>query len=198
MLYTTWHDTSDGAIWIFDVLSSRREQDKPLVGNFWPSHHRFIFFNNLLVSTALYGLLWSNDNESVFRMMGIMKVAISFVKYCPQVYLNWKRKSTEGWSLGNVILDFTGGLLSFIQIFVDTLNGESPDLFGSGLNLAKFLLGLLTIFFDSIFLFQHYILYNPKSMSYHREKLLPTSIDTINLSEQTFDGNNSEDTDLND
>ncbi len=52
-------------------------------------------------------------------MMGYCKAAITFVKYCPQVYLNWKRKSTVGWSLGNVILDFTGGAFSFLQMWVN-------------------------------------------------------------------------------
>jgi len=47
-------------------------------------------------------------------MMGYAKAAITFVKYLPQVYLNYKRKSTVAWSLENVLLDFTGGSLSFI------------------------------------------------------------------------------------
>lgn len=32
--------------------------------------------------------------------------------------MNFKRKSTEGWSIGNVLLDFSGGVLSFLQMFV--------------------------------------------------------------------------------
>ena len=31
-----------------------------------------------------------------------------------QVYLNFRRKSTVGWSIGNVLLDFTGGSLSIL------------------------------------------------------------------------------------
>ena len=95
--------------------------------------------------------------------MGIVKVCISFVKYIPQVYLNFKRKSTEGWSLENVLLDLLGGSLTFVQILLDKIDsGQSTGQFSSGLNTAKFLLGILTILFDLVFLFQHYILYNPK------------------------------------
>ena len=46
-------------------------------------------------------------------MMGYAKAAITFVKYLPQVYLNWKRQSVDGFSIENVVLDFTGGSLSF-------------------------------------------------------------------------------------
>jgi hypothetical protein len=48
-----------------------------------------------------------------------VKLSISVIKYIPQVYMNYKRKSTEGWSIGNVLLDFTGGLLSIIQLMLD-------------------------------------------------------------------------------
>ncbi len=46
--------------------------------------------------------------------MGYCKAAITFVKYVPQVYLNYSRKSTVGFSLANVVLDLMGGILSFI------------------------------------------------------------------------------------
>lgn len=36
------------------------------------------------------------------------------------------------------------------------------DLFCNGLNIAKFVLSIVSIVFDLIFMFQHYILYNPK------------------------------------
>jgi cystinosin len=54
-------------------------------------------------------------------MAGYSKAAITFVKYMPQVYLNWKRQSTVGWSLANVCLDFLGGFFSFMQTAVQTL-----------------------------------------------------------------------------
>ena len=36
-------------------------------------------------------------------------------KYIPQIYLNYTRKTTAGWNIYNVLLDFTGGFLSFVQ-----------------------------------------------------------------------------------
>ena len=38
------------------------------------------------------------------------------LKYVPQVMLNVRRRSTKGWTIWNVILDLTGGLLSVVQV----------------------------------------------------------------------------------
>lgn len=43
-----------------------------------------------------------------------------------QAYMNFVYKSTEGWSIGNVLLDFTGGCFSLLQMFLQSYNnGES-------------------------------------------------------------------------
>lgn len=43
-----------------------------------------------------------------------------------QAYLNFYYKSTEGWSIGNVLLDFTGGSFSILQMSLQSYNnGES-------------------------------------------------------------------------
>ena len=40
--------------------------------------------------------------------------------------MNYRRKSTIGWSIGNILLDFTGGSLSILQMFLLAYNnGES-------------------------------------------------------------------------
>ena len=64
-------------------------------------------------SVEVFGHPLKNDVDT-FLMMGYAKAAITFVKYVPQVYLNWKRQSCEGWSIENVCLDFAGGSLSFL------------------------------------------------------------------------------------
>ena len=107
--------------------------------------------------------------EKIFVFMGLMKVFISFVKYLPQVYLNWYRKTTVGWSLENVLLDLVGGVLSFIQIFIDWADSGATSQFTGGLNVAKFLLAIVCIVFDGIFLFQHYVLYHPNKQPKNKE-----------------------------
>lgn len=41
-----------------------------------------------------------------------------------QAYMNYQRKSTVGWSIGNVLLDFTGGSFSLLQMFLLAYNNS--------------------------------------------------------------------------
>lgn len=52
--------------------------------------------------------------------LGYVKLICTVIKYCPQVYVNYKRKSTEGWSINQILLDFTGGVLSLAQLLIDS------------------------------------------------------------------------------
>mmetsp|Transcript_29976 Transcript_29976/g.45836 ORF Transcript_29976/g.45836 Transcript_29976/m.45836 type:complete len:237 (+) Transcript_29976:142-852(+) len=105
-----------------------------------------------------------NQQWGTIRMCGYSKAAITFVKYMPQVYLNWKRKSTVGWSLENVLLDFTGGSFSLAQQIIGSVALGKPffDPTDQGFNIVKFLLSIFAIMFDLIFMFQHYVLYRDK------------------------------------
>ncbi len=94
--------------------------------------------------------------------------------------MNYRRKSTSGWSIGNVLLDFGGGLLSVAQLVFDSWRkgriypiSESLQDNWSGIigDPVKFFLGLLSMMFDVIFMIQHYILYKPPKADY--EKLEP-------------------------
>ena len=55
-------------------------------------------------------------------VMSYLKLITTILKYIPQVYLNYALKSTVGWHIQNVILDFTGGILSIGQLFMDAFN----------------------------------------------------------------------------
>ena len=94
--------------------------------------------------------------------MGYAKAAITFVKYVPQVILNYRRKSTVGWSLANVLLDFTGGSLSLLQSAINSAAFGEPFFEPGAFNVVKFILAIMSIFFDSIFMFQHFVLYRDK------------------------------------
>ena len=91
-------------------------------------------------------------------MLSYVKIAISLIKYIPQVILNYRRKSTAGWSIWNILLDFMGGLLSDLQLVGDCW--AVNDFSGITGNLAKFGLGFVSMFFDVVFMSQHYILYS--------------------------------------
>jgi cystinosin len=89
--------------------------------------------------------------------MGYCKLVITVVKYCPQVWANYQRKSTVGWSINQVLLDLIGGVLSIAQLLIDSsLQGDWSGVTG---NPVKFGLGNVSIVFDLIFITQHYVLY---------------------------------------
>ncbi|GFR00409.1 cystinosin [Trichonephila clavata] len=86
-----------------------------------------------------------------------VKLGVTLTKYIPQVVYNFKRKSTVGWSIGTVLLDFIGGLFSIGQMFIISYNfNDWYSLIG---NFTKFGLGIASISFDVIFMVQHFILY---------------------------------------
>ncbi|XP_044726493.1 cystinosin homolog isoform X2 [Chrysoperla carnea] len=86
-----------------------------------------------------------------------VKLCITLIKYIPQAYMNYKRKSTVGWSIGNIFLDFTGGLLSMLQMILSMYNYN--DWISILSDPTKFGLGFFSVAFDIFFMIQHYVLY---------------------------------------
>ncbi|OAD02431.1 hypothetical protein MUCCIDRAFT_143982, partial [Mucor lusitanicus CBS 277.49] len=87
--------------------------------------------------------------------LSYIKLTISLIKYMPQAWLNFKRKSTIGWSIHNILL--ASGVLSITQLLLDAyLSGDWSGVSGNPVKLG---LGLQSIAFDIIFMVQHYILY---------------------------------------
>mmetsp|Transcript_1026 Transcript_1026/g.1659 ORF Transcript_1026/g.1659 Transcript_1026/m.1659 type:complete len:300 (-) Transcript_1026:127-1026(-) len=106
---------------------------------------------------------WEDHGRNVFTFgswlyfISYIKILITLIKYMPQVYLNYKRQSTKGWSLHNVLLDFTGGTLSFIQLFIDaSLESNWRKIYDDPVKLG---LSVFSLTFDIIFMIQHYVLY---------------------------------------
>ncbi|KAL4589981.1 hypothetical protein LXL04_002897 [Taraxacum kok-saghyz] len=71
--------------------------------------------------------------------------------------MNFKRKSTVGFSIGNILLDLLGGLANYGQMVVQSIDQHSlVNFYG---NIGKTLLSLVSIFFDILFILQHYVVY---------------------------------------
>ena len=112
------------------------------------------FFQLQLFTVGVFDARLSWLDFLVF--VGYTKAVISLVKYIPQVLLNWRRRSTVGWSVLNVLLDFTGGVFSTAQLFLDAAVCPQPPCAVAG---AKLAIGTCSIVFDTIFIVQHYVLY---------------------------------------
>lgn len=88
-----------------------------------------------------------------------VKLLLTVFKYVPQVVANFRRKSTIGWSIAQQLLDFSGGLLSLLQLVIDSaLQADWSGLTG---NPVKFGLANISLLFDIVFILQHFVLYGP-------------------------------------
>ncbi|XP_040605042.1 cystinosin isoform X2 [Mesocricetus auratus] len=100
-------------------------------------------------------------NDVFFSLHAVALTLIVILQCCLyEAYMNFYYKSTEGWSIGGVLLDFTGGSFSLLQMFLQSYNNDQWTLiFGDP---TKFGLGVFTIFFDVVFFIQHFCLYRKK------------------------------------
>ncbi|CAD0057073.1 unnamed protein product [Aureobasidium pullulans] len=70
---------------------------------------------------------------------------------------NYKIKSTAGWAIDMIWLDFIGGVMSLLQLIIDS--ALQADWSGITGNPAKLFLAMFSLCFDMIFFVQHYVLY---------------------------------------
>jgi len=86
-----------------------------------------------------------------------VKLVVTLLKYTPQVVVNLRNRSTDGWSIWQILLDFSGGVLSIAQQGIDSfLQGDWSGITG---NPVKFALGNVSMVYDLVFMTQHYVLY---------------------------------------
>ncbi|KAL3492970.1 PQ loop repeat-domain-containing protein [Aspergillus germanicus] len=146
------------SIWGFKVSRFQRVS-RPILGLFWGSF--------VAVAVVIFIVLAKSPDNGyepsswawidVIYALSYVKLVITVVKYVPQAWVNHKRKSTRGWSIVQILLDLTGGVLSLVQLIIDS--AFQDDWSGVTGNPIKFLLSNVTIVFDLIFVIQHYVLY---------------------------------------
>lgn len=80
-----------------------------------------VFFVTVL-TTGVMSIIGTMKWLDFLYTLSYIKLAITLMKYVPQAVLNYRRKSTSGWSIGNILLDFTGGTLSMLQMILNAYN----------------------------------------------------------------------------
>ncbi|XP_067617373.1 cystinosin homolog isoform X2 [Eurosta solidaginis] len=89
-----------------------------------------------------------------------LKLVVTVIKYVPQAVMNYRLKSTKGWSVYNVLMDLTGSILSMLQMILNAYNYDDwVSIFGDP---TKFGLGLISVPFDVLFILQHFVFYRKK------------------------------------
>ncbi|CAI5530944.1 unnamed protein product [Closterium sp. Naga37s-1] len=111
----------------------------------------------------LFALLTSLHSSFHHDWLGLVttfnyiQVVMTTIKYIPQAWFNWQRRSTVGWSISNVLMDLTGGTASLLMMFVQSIDQSSFVNFTG--NAGKLALSGETIAFDIVFAVQHYVLF---------------------------------------
>ncbi|KAI4387721.1 hypothetical protein MLD38_000131 [Melastoma candidum] len=104
----------------------------------------------------------------LISVFNTIQVLMTMIKYIPQAVMNFARKSTDGFSIGNILLDFVGGMTNYAQMAVQSVDqGSWVNFYG---NIGKTLLSFISIFFDLLFMCQHYILYPSRKAVWTTEK----------------------------
>ncbi|GBG67483.1 hypothetical protein CBR_g618 [Chara braunii] len=115
-------------------------------------------------AVGLVGVLLAIDGEltwlSSATLFNYIQVVMTSIKYIPQAWMNYKRRSTVGWSIGNILLDLTGAVSGLAQMFLQSIDQKSFKNFAG--NAGKLGLTGETIMFDLLFVVQHYYLYSDK------------------------------------
>ncbi|XP_074294595.1 cystinosin homolog [Silene latifolia] len=125
----------------------------------------------IFIALPSHSWLW------LISVFNTIQVSMTVVKYIPQAFMNFYRKSTEGFSIGNILLDFLGGVTNYGQMAVQSIDqGSWVNFYG---NIGKTLLSLVSIFFDLLFMIQHYVLYRGKKPSFLPSKLDETSKESL-------------------
>ncbi|KAI4637653.1 hypothetical protein J4E83_000470 [Alternaria metachromatica] len=145
-------------IWGFEI-GKRQKVSRVILGVWWGC---VLAIGVVVALVKMNGAGRGYDAEGwawidVIYTLGYVKLLTVFLKYIPQAWVNYKRKSTLGWSIYPMLLDFAGGWLSLAQLCIDS--ALENDWSGVTGNPVKFGLGNITIVFDIIFMLQHYVLY---------------------------------------
>ncbi|KAH6854336.1 hypothetical protein B0I37DRAFT_303020 [Chaetomium sp. MPI-CAGE-AT-0009] len=142
----------------------------PNMGN-KPSRFILGIFFGCLVGTAaaIFIVLGSPERDSTHESLSswvwldaiyaisYVKLIVTLIKYTPQVIVNYRNRSTKGWSILQILLDFSGGILSIGQQSIDSY--IQRDWSGITGNPVKFALGNVSMLYDLVFMTQHYVLY---------------------------------------
>ncbi|KAI0909046.1 PQ loop repeat-domain-containing protein [Ustulina deusta] len=97
----------------------------------------------------------------VIYVISYVKLLVTVVKYAPQLVYNRRNRSTKGWDISQILLDFAGGLLSIAQLGIDSY--LQHDWSGVTGNPVKLFLGNVSMLYDLLFMGQHYCLYRDSS-----------------------------------
>lgn len=103
---------------------------------------------------------------SAVQFLGFCKGFVTIIKYIPQIWLHYTTKSTKGFAIQNIMLDFGGGLFSFLQMMIDSIDTKDWGHFTS--NVPKLVIACVSMFYDVVILIQHFVLYRSRTSEFQQ------------------------------
>ena len=76
----------------------------------------------LTVAVCVFVALPSHSWLWLVSCFNTLQVVMTVIKYIPQAIMNFQRKSTIGFSIGNILLDLLGGLTNYGQMAVQSID----------------------------------------------------------------------------
>ncbi|KAI8328270.1 PQ loop repeat-domain-containing protein [Chlamydoabsidia padenii] len=112
----------------------------------------------LTVFSVHYG---NSEWIHVMYYLSYVKLGSDTFKFLPQIWLNYKRKSTQGWSAYLILMDTLGGALSILQLVLDAyIEGDWSGIAGDSVKLG---LGVVSMTYGLLFMSQKWIFYRQPS-----------------------------------
>jgi len=160
-----WHGVFINLVFNLQAIFYKRGQNK--ISKYSIAFAVFCWTTSILfyLVTEVYHVAQPTAKGNILAYLGDLKVCITLTKYAPLVYWNYLRKSTDGFSILAIFLDLTGGSLSILQSFLNVADGQAH-----GFNPAKLGLGSVSVFYDFVLLYQHYVLYGHNNKNNAQEE----------------------------
>ncbi|KAK4875901.1 hypothetical protein RN001_012323 [Aquatica leii] len=116
----------------------------------------------LILLFALFFMAWRGFRLTKWlnRVYSFLVIIVSAFKFFPQIFLNYKRKSTKGLSMVFVNFKLLGGILILLQLMLDSFNfGDWSLIFKIPIMIA---VAIINITLSVFILIQRYYLYKIK------------------------------------
>lgn len=139
----------------------------------------------------------NQDVEIFCKYCNSIVAVCFFISYIPQYVLIYRNKTTFGWSMGAVWLEFFASTFGIVQLAIDHYDLNTETGFWADLNYGKFFLNLVGATSGLVFFVQHYVIYRANNRLMAQGKPIDGLAFKFNIDEDCFDAQTVVDLTLN-
>lgn len=157
-----------------EYITSYRNDDLKLIKKY--KFRRIFFYTKLIILMILFVAIFILSKKYEFKLflfteaLFLLSLIVSLYRYISQFYLNYNRQATRGWNIYGVLFELCYGLLFVGRfIYIVAINESINDIGNTG--IFDFLIGIFAVFFNLIFMIQHFYLYRGQNDDYFIEDM---------------------------